>query len=284
MKLMRLGPPGHERPALRHTDGTLRDLSGLWPDITPAQLSPAALAALAAVDVSRLPVVAGTPRVGCPVAGIGKIVGVGLNYADHARESGLPVPREPVLFLKATSALCGPDDDVLIPRDALKTDWEVELGVFIGTTARDVPVDGALRHVAGYVLANDVSERAFQLEGTGQWDKGKGCDHFAPVGPWLATADEVPDPQALALFTDVNGQRRQDGTTADMVFGVAALVSAISRYMTLLPGDLILTGTPAGVALGQKPVPVYLKPGDTLRLGITGLGEQHARCMAATRD
>jgi 2,4-diketo-3-deoxy-L-fuconate hydrolase len=275
MKLMRHGPKGAERPALIDAAGALRDLSGILPDITAATLGPAALAALAALDVDSLPLVAAPGRIAPPYAGIGKFICVGLNYADHAAESGLPVPPEPVLFMKATSAVVGANDAVVLPRHAEKGDWEVELGVVIGTTARYVSEQEALQHVAGYCVVNDLSERAYQLERGGAWDKGKGCDTFGPVGPWLVTADEVPDPQNLGLWLELNGRRMQDGNTATMVFGVASLISYISGFMTLHPGDIISTGTPPGVGMGQKPVPVYLKPGDRLRLGITGLGEQN---------
>ena len=274
MKLIRYGPAGDERPGLLDARGTLRDLSMLLPDIGPAQLHPRTLAALAAIDTSRLPAVEGAPRLGCPVGGVGKIVCVGLNYADHAAEAGMPTPAEPVLFMKAVTALSGPHDDVCIPPGALKTDWEVELGIVIGTRARRVPEADALQHVAGYVLANDVSERAWQIERGGQWVKGKSHDTFAPIGPWLATADEVPDPHAIDLWLEVNGQRVQNGSTRNFIFGVPTVVSYISQFMTLEPGDLILTGTPAGVGLGQKPAPWFLKPGDVVRLGGTGLGEQ----------
>jgi len=240
----------------------------------PAQLSPRTLAALGAIDASRLPAVEGAPRLGCPVAGVGKIVCVGLNYADHAREAGLQPPAEPVLFMKAVTALSGPNDDVRIPPGAAKTDWEVELGIVIGTRAQQVAEADALQHVAGYVLANDVSERAWQMERGGQWDKGKSYDTFAPIGPWLATADEVPDPHAIDLWLEVNGQRVQNGSTRNFIFDVPTVVSYISQFMTLEPGDIVLTGTPAGVGLGQKPAPWFLKPGDVVRLGGTGLGEQ----------
>ena len=274
MKLIRYGQPGAERPGLIDAHGTLRDLSMLLPDLGPAQLSPRTLAALGAIDASRLPAVEGAPRLGCPVAGVGKIVCVGLNYADHAREAGLQPPAEPVLFMKAVTALSGPNDDVRIPPGAAKTDWEVELGIVIGTRAQQVAEADALQHVAGYVLANDVSERAWQMERGGQWDKGKSYDTFAPIGPWLATADEVPDPHAIDLWLEVNGERVQNGCTRNFIFDVPTVVSYISQFMTLEPGDIVLTGTPAGVGLGQKPAPWFLKPGDVVRLGGTGLGEQ----------
>ena len=278
MKLVRYGQPGAERAGAIDAQGVLRDLSMLLDGIGPAQLAPRALAALAAVDLSRLPAVEGQPRLGCPVGGVGKIVCVGLNYADHAREAGLQPPAEPVLFLKAVTALSGPNDDVRIPPGALKTDWEVELGIVIGTRMRHVAEADALAHVAGYVLANDVSERAYQIERGGQWDKGKGCDTFAPIGPWLATADEVPDPHAIDLWLEVNGKRVQNGSTRNFIFGVPTVLSYISQFMTLEPGDIVLTGTPAGVGLGQKPAPWFLKPGDVMRLGATGLGEQRQAC------
>ena len=280
MKLLRYGPPGAERPGLLDGQGVLRDLSMLLPDIGPAQLNPRTLSALAALDAARLPAVEGAPRLGCPVGGVGKIVCVGLNYADHAREAGLQPPAEPVLFMKAVTALSGPNDAVRIPPGATKADWEVELGIVIGTRARQVTEVQALDCVAGYVLANDVSERAWQMERGGQWDKGKSFDTFAPVGPWLVTADEVPDPHAIALWLEVNGRRMQDGSTRDFIFGVPTVVSYISQCMTLEPGDLILTGTPAGVGLGQKPSPQFLKPGDVMRLGGAGLGEQTLSCVA----
>ncbi|HQQ69821.1 MAG TPA: fumarylacetoacetate hydrolase family protein [Alicycliphilus sp.] len=281
MKLVRYGDCGAERAGLIDAQGVLRDLSMLLPDIGPAQLATRTLAALAAIDASRLPAVAPATRLGCPVAGIGKIVCVGLNYADHAAEAGLPAPAEPVLFMKATSALSGPTDPVRIPPGALKTDWEVELGVVIGTRMRHVAKGDALAHVAGYVLANDVSERSYQMERGGQWDKGKGCDSFAPVGPWLVTPDEIPDPHAIGLWLEVNGTRMQDGNTRHFIFNVPTVLAYISQFMTLEPGDLVLTGTPAGVGLGQKPEPRFLRAGDVMRLGATGLGEQRLVCEAA---
>lgn len=274
MKLLRHGPAGQERPGLLAGDGTRRDLSGVIADITPAQLAPAALERLRAIDPATLPPVDAAERLGPPLAGIGKIVGIGLNYRDHARESGLPEPAEPVVFMKATSCLCGPDDPLRRPKGSTKLDYEVELAVVIGSVARDVPVEAALSHIAGYAVMNDVSERQWQLERGTQWDKGKGADGFGPLGPWLVTADEVPDPQALRLWCAVDGERRQDGTTADMIFPVAALVSYVSRFMSLHPGDIITTGTPAGVGMGFKPEPRYLRPGQRLAMGIEGLGEQ----------
>ena len=274
MKLMRYGAKGAEKPALIDSNGAVRDLSGVLPDITGATLSKDNLATLAAVDIASLPVVENPGRIAPPWKGVGKFLCVGLNYADHAAESGMAVPAEPVLFMKATSAVIGANDAVVMPQDSKKSDWEVELGVVIGTTARYVSEADALSHVAGYCVVNDLSEREYQLERGGQWDKGKGCDTFGPIGPWLVTADEVADPQNLGLWLEVNGKRVQDGNTRTMVFGVANLVSYISRFMTLYPGDIISTGTPPGVGMGQKPAAVYLKPGDTMRLGITGLGEQ----------
>lgn len=278
MKLVRHGDPGRERPGVVGTDGRIRDLSMLLPEIGPAQLDARTLDALRLLDADRLPAV-DAPRLGCPLAGIGKIVCVGLNYADHAREAGLQPPKEPVLFLKPTSALAGPRDDLRIPRGATKTDWEVELGVVIGRTARDVSEADAMSHVAGYTVVNDVSEREWQMERGGQWDKGKAADGFCPVGPWLVTADEVPDPHRLRLWLEVDGERMQDGGTDQLIFGIPTLISYISRFMTLHPGDLISTGTPAGVGLGHKPSPRFLKPGQVMRLGIDGLGEQRQACI-----
>lgn len=275
MKLLRYGDAGRERPGLLDPTGTVRSLADHVADIDPAFLGdPSALAAVARLDPVSLPAVEGAVRLGCPLAGVGKIVGVGLNYHDHARECGAPIPAEPILFLKATTALSGPDDPIPLPDGADKTDWEVELGVVIGRKARGVSEEDALAHVFGYCVAHDVSERAHQLERGGQWTKGKSHDGFCPVGPWLVTADEAGDPQALGLWCDVNGIRRQSSTTGEMIFGVATVVSYISRFMTLLPGDLVITGTPAGVGLGQRP-PVYLKRGDHVRLSIAGLGEQN---------
>lgn len=280
MKLVRVGPPGAEKPALLDGQGRLRDLSQQVADIAGDALAPDTLARLRRLDPESLPPVDGAPRIGPCVGGVGKIVCVGLNYSDHAAEAGMAVPPEPVLFLKPASSLCGAFDDVEIPRGSEKADWEVELGVVIGTRAKYVPEDRALGCVAGYCVVNDVSERSFQLERAGQWDKGKGHDTFAPAGPWLVTADEVPDPQALDLWLEVDGHRYQQGNTRTMVFGVAHLVSYISRFMTLHPGDIISTGTPPGVGMGQKP-PVYLRPGQTMRLGVSGLGEQRQRTVAA---
>ncbi len=282
MKLMRWGAKGAEKPGLVDDAGMRRDLSGHMRDITPDILSPEGLKRLAGIDAATLPVVPAEARAGVPLTGISKIVCVGLNYADHAAETGAKIPKEPILFLKAISALNGPDDDIVIPRGSVKTDWEVELGVVIGTAASYVNEQDALDHVAGYCTVNDVSEREYQSERGGQWDKGKGCDSFGPVGPWLVTRDEVADPQALKLWTDVNGVRRQNGSTATMIFDIRTLVSYISHFMTLMPGDIIATGTPPGVALGMKP-PQYLKAGDTLRLSVEGLGEQKSRLVAWQR-
>jgi 2,4-didehydro-3-deoxy-L-rhamnonate hydrolase len=274
MKLMRYGSKGQEKPALLDDKGRVRDLSGLMLDITPATLTPQGLAALAAIDASKLPVVETPGRIAPPYSGVGKFIAIGLNYSDHAAEANMPVPKEPVVFTKSTSCIVGCNDAVVLPQGSVKGDWEVELGVVIGSKTRYVSEADALKHVAGYCVVNDVSEREYQLERGTQWDKGKGCDTFGPVGPWLATRDEVPDPQALNMWLDVNGKRYQTGNTKTMVFGVAHLVSYLSRFMTLLPGDLITTGTPPGVGMGVKPSPVYLKPGDVMTLGIDGLGAQ----------
>lgn len=282
MKLLRYGPLGKEKPGLLDSAGNLRDLSGVVDDIAGEHLGSLGLKKLRALDETALPRVQGTPRYGAAVGNIGKFICVGLNYADHAAESGMDVPKQPILFMKATTAVMGPDDHVVIPRDSRKTDWEVELGVVIGDVARDVSVKEALDHVAGYSVINDVSEREFQLEHGGQWVKGKGCDSFGPIGPWLVTRDEIPDPQDLAMWLKVNGRTYQDGHTRTMVFPVAELVSYISRYMTLVPGDVISTGTPPGVGMGQKP-PVYLKPGDVIELGIDGLGSQRQEVVSHAR-
>jgi 2,4-diketo-3-deoxy-L-fuconate hydrolase len=274
MKLLRYGPWGQEKPGVVDREQRLRDLSGVVPDLTPEQLSADGLRRLAQLDAAALPLVSGQPRLGVPVAGIRKFIAVGLNYADHAAEAGLPVPPEPVLFMKAISCLNGPNDDVMLPKGSKKSDWEVELGVIIGTSARYVEETDALSHVAGYCVVNDVSEREYQLERGGTWDKGKGCDTFGPVGPWLVTPDEVGDPQNLKLWLDLNGKRRQSGSTGTMIFNVATLIAYISRFMTLEPGDLITTGTPPGVGMGVKPEALYLRAGDVMRLGIERLGEQ----------
>ncbi len=273
MKFLRVGAPGKERPAVLHSDGSIRDLSGLVPDIAGEFLGSEALSDLAKVNLSDLPVLSAQERIGPCVANVGKFICIGLNYADHAAESGMEVPKEPVIFMKATSAICGPNDDVQIPEGSTKTDWEVELGVVIGCEAKNVSEDKALEHVAGYCVINDVSERAFQLECGGQWVKGKSADTFGPMGPWLVTRDEVEDPRRLGIWLKVNGHTYQDGSTRTMVFGVAHLVSYVSRFMSLQPGDVISTGTPPGVGMGQKP-PKYLRPGDVIELGIEGLGEQ----------
>ena len=273
MKLLRHGPKGHERPGLLDDQGRVRDLSVLLADITPHTLSPAGLAALCALDVNTLPVVP-QQRLAVPWAGMGKFIAIGLNYADHAAEAGMAIPKEPIVFTKTVDCAVGANHPVVLPKGSVKADWEVELGIVIGSTARYVSEADALQFVAGYVCVNDVSEREYQLERGSQWDKGKGCDTFGPIGPWLVTADEVGDPQNLQLWLDVNGRRFQDGNTRTMVFGVAALVSYLSRFMTLRPGDLITTGTPPGVGMGVKPSPVFLRPGDVMRLGIEKLGEQ----------
>jgi 2-keto-4-pentenoate hydratase/2-oxohepta-3-ene-1,7-dioic acid hydratase in catechol pathway len=280
MKLLRHGPSGQERPGILDAEGKIRDLSGKIDDIDGDKLSPAKLKELAALDLGTLPVVEGNPRLGVPVSRIGKFIAIGLNFSDHAAESGLPVPQEPVVFTKAISSITGPNDNVTIPRGSKKTDWEVELGVVIGTRASYVTKDNALAHVAGYVVVNDVSEREYQIERGGTWDKGKGCDTFGPIGPWLVTADEVGDVQNLSMWLDVNGERKQTGTTATMIFDVATLVSYISEFMTLMPGDVITTGTPPGVGMGMKPEPQYLKAGDVVRLGIEKLGEQQQTFVA----
>jgi 2,4-diketo-3-deoxy-L-fuconate hydrolase len=280
MKLLRFGERGHERPGLLDADGRIRDLSAVVNDIAGETLTPDALAALRALDPQQLPLVEGEPRIGACVGHVGKFICIGLNYSDHAAETGATVPAEPVVFGKWTSAICGPNDDVEIPRGSHKTDWEVELGVVIGRGGRYIDEADALAHVAGYCVINDVSERNFQLEGTGTWDKGKGCDTFGPIGPWLVTADEVPDPHNLRLWLEVDGHRYQDGSTSTMVFRAPFLISYLSRFMSLQPGDVISTGTPPGVGLGQKP-PIYLRTGQTMRLGIEGLGEQHQRTVQA---
>ena len=272
MKLVRYGNPGKEKPGLIDADGKLRDLSGVVPDIGPAQLGSAALNRIRKAKVANLPLVRGKPRMGCPVANVGKFIAIGLNFSDHAEESGNPIPKEPVVFMKATSCIQGPNDNIMLPKGSTKTDWEVELGIVIGTRARYVSKKDALSHVAGYCTINDVSEREYQLERGPQWDKGKGCDTFGPIGPWLVTPDEV-NVQRLGMWLDVNGKRMQTGSTRTMIFDCATLVSYLSQFMTLLPGDIITTGTPPGVGLGMKP-PTYLKKGDVVTLGIEGLGEQ----------
>jgi 2-keto-4-pentenoate hydratase/2-oxohepta-3-ene-1,7-dioic acid hydratase in catechol pathway len=274
MKLMRYGAKGAEKPGLVDAQGVVRDLSGVLTDITTATLTPHSLQRLRDIDPASLPVVANPGRMGLPWTGCGKFIAVGLNYADHAAESNLPVPAEPVLFTKTVTCMVGCNDAVVLPQGSVKGDWEVELGIVIGSKARYVSEADALKHVAGYCVVNDVSEREYQIERGGTWDKGKGCDTFGPIGPWMVTADEVGDPQNLSMWLDVNGHRYQNGSTKTMIFGVAALVSYLSRFMTLRAGDLITTGTPPGVGLGVKPNPVFLKPGDVMRLGIEKLGEQ----------
>jgi len=279
MKLLRHGPKGQERPALLDDQGRVRDLGVLLPEITPATLSPAGQAALRAIDVSALPVVP-PGRLAVPWTGMSKFVAIGLNYADHAAEAGMPIPKEPIVFMKTLESAVGANHPVVLPQGAVKGDWEVELGIVVGSRARYVAEADALAHVAGYCVVNDVSEREYQLERGSQWDKGKGCDTFGPIGPWLVTADEVGDPQALDLWLDLNGRRMQTGNTRTMVFGVAQIVSYLSRFMTLQPGDLITTGTPPGVGMGIKPQPVFLKPGDVMKLGISRLGEQQQTVFA----
>jgi 2-keto-4-pentenoate hydratase/2-oxohepta-3-ene-1,7-dioic acid hydratase in catechol pathway len=274
MKLVRYGKPGKEKPGLIDAQGQLRDLSAVVPDIAPGQLGDAALAKLARLKTDKLPLVKGKQRMGCPVQGVGKFIAIGLNYADHAAEAGMPIPAEPIVFMKATSCIQGADDPVMLPKGSKKTDWEAELGVVIGTRARYVSQKDALQHVAGYCVVNDISERSYQLERGGTWDKGKGCDSFGPIGPWLVTRDEVPNPQKLGLWLELNGKRVQNGSTKTMVFGVAKIISYLSQFMTLMPGDVITTGTPPGVGMGMKPQ-VFLKAGDALRLGVDGLGEQN---------
>ena len=279
MKLVRYGPPGKEKPGLIDADGKIRDLSKKVRDIDGAALAPAELARLAKLDPKKLPLVKGRPRLGPCVAMPSKFVAIGLNFSDHAKETGSPIPEHPVVFFKSTTCIVGPNDNVMVPRDSTQLDWEVELGVVIGRTARYVSEKDALKHVAGYCVIDDVSERDFQLKkGASQWSKGKGCDTFGPLGPWLVTRDEVKDPQKLAMWLDVNGVRRQTGSTSTMIFGVAALVADVSRYMTLLPGDVITTGTPPGVGMGMKPQ-TWLKPGDVITLGIDGLGTQKQKVV-----
>ncbi|MCA3300628.1 MAG: fumarylacetoacetate hydrolase family protein [Roseomonas sp.] len=281
MKLLRYGPAGQEKPGILDAAGAIRDLSGVVPDITGDVLSPAALAKIAAVDVNALPKVAGNPRLGSPVTGMKNLICIGLNYADHAAETGAPIPKEPIVFLKSLNALQGPNDDVVIPRGSVKTDYEVELCIIIGTRAKYVSEDKALDHVAGYAVGNDVSEREWQAERGGAWDKGKGFDTFGPLGPWLVTKDEIPDPQNLSMYCDVDGVREQNGSTKTMIFGVKQIVAYVSQCITLNPGDVIFTGTPPGVGLGKKPVPIFLKAGQTMKLGIAGLGEQTQKLVAS---
>jgi 2,4-didehydro-3-deoxy-L-rhamnonate hydrolase len=283
MKLVRYGVAGKEKPGLVDADGVLRDLSKVVPDIGPEQLGETSLARLRKLDSKRLPAVKGAPRFGPPVAHVGKFIAIGLNYRDHAIESGAPIPKEPVVFMKAVTCIQGADDPVMLPRGSKKSDWEVELGVVIGTRARYVKKRAALDYVAGYCIVNDVSEREFQLERGPQWDKGKGCDTFGPMGPWLVTKDEVPNVQKLGLWLDLNGKRTQTGNTRTMIFNVATIVSYLSEFMTLMPGDVITTGTPPGVGLGMKPEPLYLKRGDVMKLGIDGLGMQTQKVVAFKR-
>jgi 2-keto-4-pentenoate hydratase/2-oxohepta-3-ene-1,7-dioic acid hydratase in catechol pathway len=282
MKLVRYGNPGKEKPGLIDNDGKLRDLSAVVKDLGPEQLGDAALAKLGKLKTDKLPLVRGKPRLGTPIAQIGKFIAIGLNYADHAAESGAPIPKEPIIFTKAISCIQGANDPVMLPKGSVKTDWEVELGLVIGKTARHVSQKEALDFVAGYCTVNDVSEREFQMERGGTWDKGKGCDTFGPIGPWLVTRDEVPNPQKLGLWLDLNGKRVQTGTTRNMIFSVAKIVSYVSQFITLMPGDVICTGTPPGVGLGMKP-PLYLKKGDVMTLGIDGLGEQRQEVIAFKR-
>lgn len=279
MKLLRYGPPGQEKPGILDNNGTIRDLAAVIPDIDASTLGKASLERLAALDVNTLPVVGGNPRIGAPIANIGKFIGIGLNYRDHANEAKLPIPTEPIIFMKANSCVVGPNDDVVLPRQSQKVDWEVELGIVIGTRARYVGKDEALSYVAGYCVVNDVSERHFQLERGGTWDKGKGFDTFGPVGPWLVTADEVGDPQALNIWLKLNGETVQRSNTREMIFDCATIVSYVSELMTLMPGDVITTGTPAGVGMGMNPQR-YLRAGDALALGVQGLGEQRQRIVA----
>ncbi len=279
MKLLRYGPPGQEKPGLLDRDGKIRDLSHNVRDIAGEALAPASLDRLRRLDPSTLPVVPGTPRLGPCVGAVSKIVAIGLNYRLHAQEAGQPIPKEPIFFMKANSSICGPDDDVIIPKGSQKADYEVELGIVVGSLARYVSQAEARRHIAGYCVVNDVSEREFQIERGGQWTKGKSADTFCPIGPWLVTTDEIPDPGKLALWSEVNGERRQNSNTGDLVFGVDEIVSYVSQFLTLMPGDVIPTGTPSGVGMGFKP-PKFLKPGDRMRLSVEGLGEQNQRLVA----
>ena len=279
MKLCRYGKDGHEKPGLIDAQGKLRDLSKVQATLDAETLAPRELARLAKIKPESLPVVTGSPRFGVPFTGISKYVAIGLNYSDHAAEAGMAVPTEPIIFMKATTSICGPNDDTVIPRNCTKLDWECELAIVIGTKAQYVSEEDSLKYVAGYCVANDVSERAFQLQSS-QWDKGKGCDTFGPIGPWLVTTDEVPDPQNLDMWLDVNGEHMQSGNTRTMIFGARKIISYCSHYMTLLPGDVICTGTPPGVGMGKKPNPVYLKAGDVVTLGIQGLGQQQQKVVA----
>ena len=278
MKLLRYGPSGHEKPGLLDAEGNIRDISGIVSNIDSSVLAPKRLAHLRKFSPTKLPLVRGNPRLGVPYTGISKFIAIGLNYSDHAAESNMPIPSEPIVFMKATTCITGPNDDVMQPKHSIKLDWEVELAIVIGTTARYVSEDDALDHVAGYTIVNDVSERNFQLERGGSWDKGKGCDTFGPIGPLLVTTDEITDPHVLDMWLDVNGEKKQRGSTRTMIFNCKQLVSYVSQYMTLLPGDIITTGTPPGVGAGMKP-PQFLKPGDVMTLGIQGLGEQKQKVV-----
>ena len=280
MKLVRYGAKGKEKPGLIDKEGKLRDLSKVFKDITPEQFTTAAMAKLNKLDTSKLPLVKGKPRFGVPFSGVGKFLAIGLNYSDHAEEAGMAIPKEPIMFFKADTSLTGPNDKVMLPQGSKKSDWEVELGIVIGKKARYVTKKDALKHVAGYCVVNDVSEREYQLERGGTWDKGKGCDTFGPVGPWLVTKDEIKDPQNLGMWLDVNGKRFQTGNTKTMIFDAATIISYVSEFMTLMPGDIITTGTPPGVGMGVKPKPRYLKAGDVMTLGIEGLGEQRQEVVA----
>ena len=279
MKLLRYGPSGHEKPGLLDAEGNIRDISGIVSNIDSSVLAPKRLAHLRKFSPAKLPLVRGNPRLGVPYTGISKFIAIGLNYSDHAAESNMPIPSEPIVFMKATTCINGPNDDVMVPKHSIKLDWEVELAIVIGTTARYVAEDEALDYVAGYTIVNDVSERNFQLERGGSWDKGKGCDTFGPIGPLLVTTDEITDPHVLDMWLDVNGEKKQRGSTRTMIFNCRQLVSYVSQYMTLLPGDIITTGTPPGVGAGMKP-PQFLKPGDVMTLGIQGLGEQRQKVVA----
>ncbi len=279
MKLLRYGPVGQEKPGLLDRDGKIRDLSGVVSDIDGAALAPASLDRLRRLDPATLPLVSGAPRLGPCVGNVPKIVAIGLNYRLHAQEAGMPIPSEPIFFMKATSSICGPNDDVIIPKGSQKTDYEVELSIVIGSKASYIAVHDAAKHIAGYCVVNDVSEREYQMERGGQWTKGKSCDTFCPLGPWLVTADEIPDAGKLQVSTEVNGERRQNSNTADLIFGIEHIVSYVSHFMTLMPGDVIPTGTPSGVAMGFKP-PKFLKAGDTMRVAVEGLGEQNSRLVA----
>jgi len=279
MKLLRYGPTGQEKPGLLDRNGQIRDLSGVVRDIDGAALAPASLDRLRRLDPATLPLVSGSPRLGPCVGSVSKIVAIGLNYRLHAQEAGMPIPTEPIFFMKAISSICGPNDDVIIPKGSQKTDYEVELGIVIGSRASYVDIKDAKNHIAGYCVVNDVSEREYQMERGGQWTKGKSCDTFCPLGPWLVTAEEAGDAGKLQVSTDVNGERRQNSNTADLIFGIEHIVSYVSQFMTLLPGDVIPTGTPSGVAMGFKP-PRFLKPGDTMRVAVEGLGEQNSRLVA----